>query len=59
MSSIMRWRSGEMLIGSAMRNSCLSEVAKTSILKTELAAPIQLSSQLVTAPAAASYRVAI
>ena len=41
-----------------MGNSCLSEVAKTSILKTELPAPILLSSQLVTARAAASYRVA-
>src|SRR5271157_1776137 len=43
MSSIMRWRSGEMLVGSIMGNSCLSEVAKTSILKTELPAPISLS----------------
>ena len=42
-----------------MGNSCLSEVAKTSILKTELPAPITLSSQLVTDRAAASYRVAI
>ena len=42
-----------------MVNSCLSEVAKTSILKTELPAPITLSSQLVTARAAARYRVAI
>jgi hypothetical protein len=59
MSSIMRWRSGEMLVGSVMGNSCLSEVAKTSILKTELPAQITLSSQLVTARNAARYRVAI
>jgi hypothetical protein len=55
----MRWRSGEMLVGSVMGNSCLSEVAKTSILKTELLAQITLSSQLVTARAATRYRVAI
>ncbi len=43
-------RSGEIVVGVVMGNSCLSEVAKTSILKTELPAPITLSSQLVTAP---------
>jgi hypothetical protein len=45
----MRWRSGEIVVAFVMGNSCLSEVAKTSILKTELPAPITLSSQLVTA----------
>jgi hypothetical protein len=59
MSSIMRWRSGEMLVGSVMGNSCLSEVAETSILKTQLPDPLQLSYQLVAARAAANYRVAI
>jgi hypothetical protein len=45
-----------MLVASVMGNSCLSEVAKTAILKTELPAPIQLSSQLVTAFAEGRYR---
>ncbi len=39
-----------------MGSSALSEVAKTSILKTGLPTPIQLLSQLVTGPAAGRYR---
>src|SRR5438445_6270804 len=48
MSSIMRLRSGLTVLVSLMESSILSEVDDTSILRTELPAPLWLSSQLAT-----------
>src|SRR6516225_7559693 len=48
MSSIMRWRSGLIVLVSLMESSILSEVDDTSILRTGLPTPLWLSSQLAT-----------
>jgi hypothetical protein len=62
MSSIMRWRSGEMLVGLVGESlsvgdfQSLSAVAWTSILKLGLPTPIQLLSQLVTSSDGRRYR---